>query len=36
MNDIPCGLGILFVEVYVDLGQHVTYPRAPVLCGILI
>ena len=36
MNDIPCGLTILFVEVYVDHGQHVTCPRTLVLCGIMI
>ena len=36
MNDIPCVLIILFVEVYVDYGRHVTCPRAPVPCGILI
>ena len=36
MNDITCGLIILFVEVFVDHGRHVTCPRAPVPCGILI
>ena len=31
MNDIPCGLIVLFVEVYMecDHGRHVTCPRAP-------